>query len=915
MYKRIFFSLGFVGLFFSSMLAQLVTGKVLAADGDPLVGAEIILDTYSAMTNSLGRFSIFDVASGSYTIKVIYDDKEWTMAVNIKTGENDLGVLSTDIALSPVSNDISVISLDLDEIEGEGDDIGQEFSSLLSAGRDPFDRAAAYNFSSGRFYPRGYNNEDRLVYLNGFAVNDLDDGRLYWGAWGGLNDVMRNQINNFSLRASDFSFGGIGGTSFIDLRASRQRPQTKIVINRTNRSYTNRLMVTHSSGDRPSGWSYAVAGSRRWGNEGYIEGTFYDAWSLFATVEKKINKKHSVGLTALMAPSNRGRFTGSIQEAYDLAGSNYYNANWGYQAGKKRNSRIYRTAQPIAIFRHDWKFDTHSTLTTVIAGQTGKFAGTRLDWYNANDPRPDYYRKLPSFYERIGLNDLAAQVRQKFLTDVNTRQINWDRFYFVNRNRHITVENANGSGAPVTGALSAYIVEEQHFDTDKFNANTTLHHVVNDRLNVQGGLNYSYENVHNFKVVDDLLGGEFYIDLDEFALRDFPDDLSLAQNDLQHPNRILKVGDRFGYNYDIVTQKTGGWAQAQYSLHRFDVFGAIEASSTSFFRKGFYQNGKFPNNSLGKSAVNSFFNYGFKTGLTYKLDGRNYFYGVGSIRTRAPFSRFAYLSPRNHDGTLKDLKSEDILGGEIGYVFRYTGFKGRLTAYYSRFSNQIENSSFYHDEQRTFVNFSLSGVDKQHQGIELGLEANLTTTWRFNFAAGIGANQYISRPKATITQDNNAQPLAEGRTIFIKNFYIPGPQQAYSAGLSYNSPKYWFATLTLNHFREIWLDFNPDRRTNEAVAGILRPENDDLFYRIIRQEKLPNQFTLDFFGGKSWRLPGRRYLFLNLSINNILNNKKFITGGFEQGRFDYRNKDVDRFPPRYFYAYGTNFSVGLSLRM
>ena len=50
-------------------------------------------------------------------------------------------------------------------------------------------------------------------------------------------------------------------------------------------------------------------------------------------------------------------------------------------------------------------------------------------------------------------------------------------------------------------------------------------------------------------------------------------------------------------------------------------------------------------------------------------------------------------------------------------------------------------------------------------------------------------------------------------------------------------------------------------------------------------------------------------------VNNILNNKEMITGGYEQLRFDVRERNVDAYPPRYFYSFGTNFFVNLSLRL
>ncbi len=946
MIRRNTFLLVMLFLVFSICLtnAQTITGKILSSSNVAQVGALVNIGGSEAVTNATGAFRIIGLPLGSYTIKVEFDGEEYTRGrVTITEEITDMGDLliigkriyfsgeeikepnskNIDNMILDVSNDsiidnrvemeldIAVITINADNV-GD-DDQGQQYSSLLTAGRDPFNAAAAFNFSSGRFYARGYNNEDRHVYLNGFAVNDLDDGRVSWAVWGGLNDVLRNQTINNTLKPTSFAFGGVGGANFIDTRASLQRPGTKIVYNRSNRAYTNRFMVTHNSGEQENGWSYSVSASRRWGDSGYIKGTFYDAYALFASVEKKLGDNQSIGLTVLNSPSKRGRFSGSVQEAYDLAGSNYYNANWGYQNGEVRNARVNKSNQPIAILRHDWKISDKLNLRTTLAGEIGTFGSTRLDWYNASDPRPDYYRKLPSFYSRVGLNSLAEDVAEKFSGSEEGRQLDWDRMYFVNQQRDVTIENANGSGEALTGALAAYIVEEQHFDNEKYNFNTNLQAEISDNFTLSGGLEYLYENVHNYKILDDLLGADYYVDLNVFALRDFPGNTDVAQNDLQRPNRTLEVGDRFGWDYDIVTQRAGGWMQGEYSLNHLDLFASVELTNTSFYRNSFVQSGLFPDNSLGKSETQSFTNYGLKAGLTYKLDGRNYFYGVGTMKTRAPFSRFAFLSPRTRNELVKNTTSEKIQGFEAGYIFRYAGLKGRVSGYYTTFQDQIENNSFYNDQERTFVNFILAGVDKRHQGIELGLEAKITSTLSVEFAAAIGANQYTSRPLGTYTQDNDANILAEDRLIYIKNFYVPGPQQAYTLGLDYRSPKYWFVSLNLNHFREIYLDFNPDRRTDETVAGILLPDRNETFQNVISQEKLPSQFTLDFFGGKSWKI-NNYFLNLTLGINNILNNKGFRTGGFEQGRFDYEGYDIDRFPPRYFYSFGTTYSAGLTLR-
>ena len=51
---------------------------------------------------------------------------------------------------------IPVVSLDENDM---GDGVSQNVSSVLSAGRDPFFSAAAFNFSAVRFRIRGYDED------------------------------------------------------------------------------------------------------------------------------------------------------------------------------------------------------------------------------------------------------------------------------------------------------------------------------------------------------------------------------------------------------------------------------------------------------------------------------------------------------------------------------------------------------------------------------------------------------------------------------------------------------------------------------------------------------------------------------------------------------------------------------------
>ncbi len=909
------------------MQAQLllVQGTVLDAETNkPIAQAHVdarLADTY---TDAEGKFALELAADlREIQLSIFHPDYErLEKVVFVKEFEViDLG----DLLLKPASQTESESRLELGTITLEDleaqEESSQEVSGLLTASRDIFVSAAAYTFGSARFRIRGLDSENTTIFLNGVPVNRLENGRPYWSAWGGLNDVTRNRHTQVGLAPMDYSFGGIGGATRIDTRALSQRKQLRASYSSSNRSYRNRLMLTWSSGPLKNGWGISLSGSRRWAEEGYIAGTFYDAWSYFLSVDKKFGESQRLNLTVLGAPVKRGRSTAAIAELYELTGSHYYNSYWGYQNGKKRNARVSTIHQPIAILRHDWKLGESGLLTTALSAQMGRNGSTALDWYDARDPRPNYYRYLPSFLEEGVMKELVTEAWQ---TDENVRQLDWDAMYRVNYESYEEVENANGTGETVSGRRSKYILEERRYDSKEFNFQSLLQLPFGKRLDFSSAIGYRVYQGDNYKLVNDLLGGEFYVDINRFAERDFPDNPNAAQNDLQTPNRILKEGDRFGYDYDPNIHKAYGWVQGTYHLAHLDLSLGAEVSNTRFWRQGDVQNGLFPDNSLGKSAVQSFFNYGLKGGLLLKINNRNYISSYGAYLTRAPYFRNAYLSPRTRDQLVDGLSSEEITSGELSYIYRSPVLKLRATGFYAKFRNGTRVMSFFNDEEIAgesgdetislgFVNYALTGIGKRHMGAELALEWHPTSFLEVDAVAAIGQYIYDTRPSATIVTDNNPSVFVSDRTVYLENYYLPGmPQSAYTLGLRYNSRKYWFATFNINYFDGVWLDVNPNRRTAEAVRT-LRPGS-DAWNDILAQEQGAPAMTLDFFGGKSFKF-GQYFFYINLGVSNILDNRNFITGGYEQLRFDFQTQDPQRFPNRYYYYYGRTYFLNLSFRM
>jgi TonB dependent receptor len=811
-------------------------------------------------------------------------------------------------------DNIPVISLD--ESDGQ-DGSAQNISSQLAAGRDPFLNAATFKFGAVRFRIRGYDADQFNTYINGAPMENLDNGFTPYGQWGGLNDVLRNRESTSGLKSTTFGYCDLGGLTSFDTRASHQRKQTSINYASSNRNYRNRIMLTHSTGLNSKGWAFSFSASRRWADEGFTDGTYYNGASFYIGIDKRFNDRHLLSFVAFGTPTESGRQGASVTEMIKLADDNFYNPYWGYQNGKKRNASIAKSFQPIGILTHDWKVSDKTTLVTAASVTVGNRSTTGLDWYNAADPRPDYYRYLPSYQ----LDPVyAAQVAEELRTNVNKRQINWDALYQTNYAANDVVHNANGiAGNDVSGRRSRYIVENRVVNTTKYNFNSTLNSTVTENIIFTAGITYQSQTNHYYKKVDDLLGGDFYVDVNQFGERDFPTNTGAGQNDLNNPNRILGVGDKFGYNYDLNIKKGSVWLQGVFKFRKIDVFVATEHSYTSFFRYGNVKSGLFADNSYGKSTTQNFYNSGIKGGLTYKINGRNYIFANGSYASRAPFFENAFIAPRTRDFVQDNLKSEEILSTEAGYVMNAPKLKIRATGYYSQFKNGLDVLTFYNDEYRNFVNYAISNIGKIHMGLEFGVEAKVYKGLSVNAAAAIGQYTYNTRQLATVTADNSAATLDKDVTVFSKDFYVPTPQQAYTIGLDYRSPKFWFLNVNFNYFDKMYLSYNPIRRTASAVSGVA--EGSDQWHQIIDQTQLESQYTLDAFAGYSWlmnrqfhSLKKRTFLVFNVGVNNILNNRNIVSGGFEQLRFDFAEKNTNKFPDKRFYAYGINYFASVGIR-
>ena len=898
----------------TSMYSQNVIRGIIIDNNSEKPLSEVLISIkntiFTTKTDLNGAFHIKALSKGNYILEIKFNGFETqNLPLELSNNTIDLGVI---LLFKDFTDelDLSIITISDDELNNDAS-AADNISGLLQASKDIFLRTAAFEFSSSFFKVKGLDSGNGKVLINGIQMNKVYDGRAQWSNWGGLNDVLRNQEFSNGLAASNVTFGGVLGATNMNTRASLQRPGTRLSYSSSNRSYAHRAMATHTTGISKNGWAMTFSASRRAGTEGFNDGTSYNAYSVFTSIEKKINNNHSINFTGIFTPNRRGKSSPNTQEVFDLKGIEY-NEYWGDLNGRKLNSRIKEVAEPIVMLNHYWAFSEKATLQTNASYQFGKIGNSRLDFNGGANPSPTYYQTLPSYFLRD--NDLAgAYTAQENV--VNKGQLDWQRIFDAN------TTNAN------VGLNNAYVLYEDRNDDKQITVNTIYNLDVNNHIAINGKVEYKGLRSHNFAEVIDLLGGSGYLDINNFA-----DSEAQMQNDVLNPNRIVGVGDAFRYNFNLSSDLINAFLQAQFKYSKIDFFGAVKVSQVTNQREGFYKNGRFENNSLGASEKINFTNYGAKAGATYKINGRNLIDVNVAYVTQAPTLRNSFSNSRENNNIVDNLQSEKVFSADASYIRRSPIITARATAYYTSIQDATEISFYFGDgvggDNTAFVQEIVTGIAKRQLGLELGLEAQVTSTIKLKGAAAIGSFVYANNPNLYLTSDVTNEGVFDekGRSgnyiSNLKNYKIAaGPHQAYSAGFEYRDPNYWWIGATVNFFNNTYVDIAPLTRSRNFYSdadGLTFPNyNIESASQLLQQEKFDAYKVVNLVGGKSWKINGY-YISVFATLNNLLNTA-YKSGGFEQGRnSNYNELSADKalnkalFGNKYWYGRGTTYFLNLN---
>ncbi len=904
------------------MLAQHtgVHGVVLdARNGLPVEGATVILDNQGivATTGHNGDFLIDDASQGNDVLLVLcYGFKDWSQPVTIVNGVvEDLGTIRVEhlsfetAEAMEFRNTVADMALSESQLEDEEGNT-QEVALLSGATDNPFYQASSYTFSTARFRIRGYENNKTETYINGVPFNDAIRFSFNYSMTGGMNQAFRNKTIGMGLEENAYGFGGIGGANNIKTFAADYAPGTRVSLAYTNGNYRWRGMVTHATGLNKHGWAMTLSAVGRYAKEGVYPGSFYNSWGYFLSLQKVFNPQHTLSLTTFGAPTKRAANSAIYEECANLVGSNMYSPDWGWQAGKKRNSKVVESFDPTAILNWIWKPNDHTSLNTGFAYHKSFYSKAALNWHKAADPRPDYYRYLPSYYD---VNSEVFDVYfDRWRDESEYTQIMWDDLFQTNYlNNYLADETGVEKG-------STYILENRHSNQSSFTLSSLLNKRFSNQLTMQTGVNANYTLSSYYKTIKDLLGGRYWLDIDNFSERDFPENPEMAQNDLDNPNAKAVKGDRFGYDYNILTTKAQLWHQWVLNLAKWEMFASVKGDYFQFQRDGKMRNGRAPENSYGKGKTHRFVTYGAKAGVTFKLDGRNSFSGHVFYGTEAPRPYDAYISSRTKDDVI-DLKVEKVFSADLSYAMNFRNFKSVVSVFFTDQRDNTERTAFYDDQYSTFCNFALTGVHKQYKGVELGLSYKLSPSLTMSAAANIARYQYKNRPTGTRSYENGVQEDI-AQTVYLKNFYVGGtPQECYMLAFNWAGPKQWFVEVNGAWMNRSYVNLSPVRHVEIPELYTMANSEEHLqqmIKDISQQEKLNEALVINASIGHVIYINRTASFNINLNLNNILDNKDIQTGGYQQGRIDTKDyaNTANKFPNKYYYGQGFKMFLNLGLK-
>ncbi len=768
--------------------------------------------------------------------------------------------------------------------------------SLLNATANPLNNFVTFNGRIFSWNLRGENNAIRIV-----------DG-IHWHSniksWNG--DRLITGINNVFKRDeflfnSVYSKSGFWSFANISLMSSENTQEKKSITLSNSFSVTpqinNLKSVTaiYRTGLLSNKIKLSAAIKIEDAPLNVLPNGYKKAMHIFFSIDKKWNNQTSLGLSVFWNRSDQGRAATGTNEVILLSKQRSYSANWGWYQQKAFFPSTRQTNTPIITLRYQKKWNERNMLSINNGVVFGKEASSNLEWTKAADPRPDYYKYLPSYFIDTALQ---SQLRNWYLQHPEKLQINFDRLAAINKSS--------------LGGRSFYFVNQENSALLMMHGSVLFSSQLKPNLSFQTGIHYAWDQIHFYNTVKDLLGGQFLYNYNGW-MND--DSLALSfQQDVLHPDKKMKQGEKWGPDFLIRSFQFRPWMQVQRLGPIFETSIALGYSIDGLARIGFNQNGLFEN-SKGSTGFNVFYNTDAKAQILYKLNGRLYFKSILFAKWMAPKYQSVFLDPEINIAASPFVAQEQQYGADFSVLYRAPNLKSSISCYQNMNFNETENRMFYHDAYALFVYGSIGNMHSVNRGIEFVIETSILQNLKLNYAATFVDSYYFQNANYQFVNINNLQ-LRESGWLQIKDLRSSNSPNLVNAFSLIYQPMYGFTigltaiyanerSIAPSLFRRSdWVKIKVDPISWSQIQAI----------EMLDDNKIINVFLSKFFQTKLINTSKLLRWSMSGGIRNIFNALIPVIA-YEQTRFDYLRFNKNKFPPKYLMDAGASFSVRIQLQI
>ncbi len=620
-------------------------------------------------------------------------------------------------------------------------------------------------FGDTRIAVRGFGQDNTAFMLNGQPINGMEDGKMYWSNWSGMNDIANVVQIQRGLGASKLAISSVGGTVNFVMRSTSKQQGGFAYAGFANDNYL-KTTFSYDTGENDNGWSTSFL-LTHWQGDGYAEGTFGQGQTYFFSLGYEMNDKHNFNFLMTGAPQWHDQNFAKSIDTY-LEKGRKYNNNYGYYGDRYLTERRNFYHKPVFNLNWDYTIDDKSSLSTVLYASTGNGGGTggRGQRIRTDEGYIDYNAIYAYNLSTSGAGGNYA-AEGGYVTRASMNMHNW-----MGAVSNYETQLSDNLTLNVGVDLRTYYGE--HFRiVENFHGLTSWQE--NIRLRDQNNNHQTYGTFGTYKYViaTESMGANPW----EATFNNFDEDQKIA------------------YSNDERITYGGLFTQVEYVNDDFSAFFQGSVSQTNYQRWDHYQyadqsliNGTssqwtgeaLPDSITDGVESEKVDNFGFnaKAGVGFGVGENGQAYVNAGYYSRAPYFDNIYLNFTNQINP--NTSNETIIGLEAGYVYEVPNFSARVDLYRTSWADRVTSSSYVSDDV-VFFNVS-EGVTQVHQGLEVSFSAKPQEDVPYTLKGFLSVGDWIYEGDAITRVQDEDQNIISTETVDVDGGKV-GDAAQFTAGL------------------------------------------------------------------------------------------------------------------------------------